>query len=136
LRLSLCKNQFSRGQGHDAPQYLSHKLAGQIITLAELLHLIPWHKANSVNEGVQRMNWDQMEGKWKQAKGSIKEKFGKLTDDDLTVINGNREKFVGKIQERYGVAKEEAQKRADEWAQTLSGATSETGAPKTGTGRP
>jgi uncharacterized protein YjbJ (UPF0337 family) len=62
------------------------------------------------------MNWDQMEGKWKQLKGSIRQKWAKLTDDDLTMIAGSREKFVGKLQERYGIAKEEAQKQADEWA--------------------
>ena len=79
------------------------------------------------------MNWDQMEGKWKQMRGSLKEKFGKLTDDDLTKINGNRDKFVGIIQERYGVAREEAQRRADEWAKTLH---AEGEAPRTSTGRP
>ena len=47
------------------------------------------------------MNWDQMEGKWKQVKGGIKERFGKLTDDDLQMIAGSRDKFVGKLQERY-----------------------------------
>jgi uncharacterized protein YjbJ (UPF0337 family) len=61
------------------------------------------------------MNWDQVEGKWKQMKGSLKEKWGKLTDDDLDQIAGNRDKLVGKLQERYGIAKEEAQKRSDEW---------------------
>jgi uncharacterized protein YjbJ (UPF0337 family) len=65
------------------------------------------------------MNWDQIEGKWKQFKGSAHQQWGKLTDDDLAVIAGNREKFVGKLQERYGLAREEAQKRADEWARTL-----------------
>jgi len=82
------------------------------------------------------MNWEQMEGKWKQIKGSIKEKFGKLTDDDLHMINGSREKSIGKIQERYGIAKEEAQKRADEWAKTLAGTHADTGAPHSQTGRP
>ena len=61
------------------------------------------------------MNWDQTEGKWKQLKGSVKEQWGKLTDDDLTQIAGNKDKLVGKMQERYGIAKEEAQKRADDW---------------------
>ena len=65
------------------------------------------------------MNWDQVEGKWKQFKGSAKQQWGHLTDDDLTVIAGNRDKFVGKLQERYGIAKEEAQKQADEWAKAL-----------------
>jgi uncharacterized protein YjbJ (UPF0337 family) len=61
------------------------------------------------------MNWDQIEGKWKQMKGSVKQKWGKLTDDDLDYIAGSRDKFVGRIQERYGIAKDEAQKQADEW---------------------
>jgi uncharacterized protein YjbJ (UPF0337 family) len=65
------------------------------------------------------MNWDQVEGKWKQLKGSVKKQWGDLTDDDLTKINGSREKFVGVLQERYGIAKEEAQKRADEWARNV-----------------
>jgi len=62
------------------------------------------------------MNWDQMEGKWKQLKGSVRQKWGKLTDDDLEYIAGKRDHFVGRLQERYGLAKEEAQNRADEWA--------------------
>jgi len=66
------------------------------------------------------MNWDQIEGKWKQAKGSLKQQWGKLTDDDLDVIAGQRDKLVGKLQERYGYAKEDAQRRADEWAKIAS----------------
>ena len=61
------------------------------------------------------MNWDQFEGKWKQVKGSVTEKWGKLTDDDLDRISGRREQLVGRIQERYGLAKEAAEKQADEW---------------------
>jgi len=62
------------------------------------------------------MNWDQIEGKWTQAKGGVKEKWGKLTDDDVNIIAGKKDKLLGKIQERYGIAKEEAQKQIDEWA--------------------
>ena len=61
------------------------------------------------------MNWDQVEGKWKQLKGSVKQRWGKFTDDDLDVIAGRRETLVGKLQERYGMAREEAQKNADIW---------------------
>jgi len=61
------------------------------------------------------MNSDQMEGKWKQMKGSVKEKWGKLTDDDIDVINGRQDQLIGKIQERYGIAKEEARNQVDEW---------------------
>jgi uncharacterized protein YjbJ (UPF0337 family) len=56
------------------------------------------------------MNWDQVAGNWKQFQGTVKEKWGKLTDDDLTVIAGKRDKLLGKIQEKYGISKEEAEK--------------------------
>jgi uncharacterized protein YjbJ (UPF0337 family) len=61
------------------------------------------------------MNQDQMEGKWKQIKGSFKEKWGKFTDDDITRFNGNREKIIGALQEKYGQTKEQAQKEFDNW---------------------
>ena len=61
------------------------------------------------------MNWDQIEGKWKQLKGSVKQQWAKLTDDDLDHIAGSRDKFTGKLQERYGLAKEEAERKADDW---------------------
>jgi uncharacterized protein YjbJ (UPF0337 family) len=61
------------------------------------------------------MNSDQLKGKWKQLKGSVKERWGKLTDDDLDVIDGRSEQLVGTIQERYGIAREAAQKQVDEW---------------------
>ena len=66
------------------------------------------------------MNWDQIEGKWKQSMGKVKEKWGKLTDDDLTTINGKKEQLVGKIQGRYGVAKDAAEKQVDEFIQSYS----------------
>ena len=65
------------------------------------------------------MNWDQVEGKWKQYKGQIKEKWGRLTDDDLDVINGRRQQLVGKIQQHYGIAREEAEKQCDEFVASL-----------------
>ena len=61
------------------------------------------------------MNWDRVEGNWKQFAGKIREKWGKLTDDDLQVINGQQDQLVGRIQERYGVAKDEAQKQVKNW---------------------
>jgi uncharacterized protein YjbJ (UPF0337 family) len=61
------------------------------------------------------MNWDQIEGKWKQAKGAVKQQWGKLTDDDLDVIDGKQDQLLGKIQERYGITREEAQKQLDSW---------------------
>ncbi|WFE76996.1 CsbD family protein [Roseinatronobacter sp. S2] len=62
------------------------------------------------------MNDDKIAGKWKQLKGAAKEQWGELTDDDLDQAEGKRDKLVGKIQERYGVAKEEAEKEFDDWA--------------------
>ncbi|QDT90223.1 hypothetical protein Pan161_18730 [Gimesia algae] len=57
------------------------------------------------------MNSDQFEGKWKQIKGQAKQKWGELTDDEINQIDGKREDLVGKVQERYGIAKEEAEKQ-------------------------
>ena len=65
------------------------------------------------------MNWDQLAGKWKQSKGKIAEKWGKLTDDDLQVIAGRSEQFVGRLQERYGITKEEAERQVDEFVKSL-----------------
>jgi len=66
------------------------------------------------------MNSDQLKGKWKQMKGSVKERWGKLTDDDLDIINGQNEQLVGKIQEKYGIAKDEAQRQVDDWMRVAS----------------
>lgn len=62
------------------------------------------------------MNWDQVAGNWKQMKGSVKQHWGKLTDDDMTSLSGKRDELVGKIQERYGYTRDQAQKEADAWA--------------------
>ncbi len=61
------------------------------------------------------MNWDQIQGQWKQLAGKFKAKWGKLTDDDLTTISGKRDELAGVLQTRYGVAKEQAEKELDEF---------------------
>lgn len=61
------------------------------------------------------MNWDQIQGQWKQLAGKVKAKWGKLTDDDLTTISGKRDELAGVLQTRYGVAKEQAEKELDEF---------------------
>ena len=61
------------------------------------------------------MNQDQLAGKWKQIKGSFKQKWGKFTDDEITRFNGNREMIIGALQEKYGQTKEQAQKEFEAW---------------------
>ena len=61
------------------------------------------------------MNWDQIAGNWKQMKGRAKEQWARLTDDDLTLINGKRDQLIGRVQERYGIAKEEAERQVKDW---------------------
>jgi uncharacterized protein YjbJ (UPF0337 family) len=65
------------------------------------------------------MDWNRIEGNWKQFKGRAKEKWGRLTDDDLDVINGRQDQLEGKIQERYGLAKDQAKKDVDAWFRSL-----------------
>ncbi len=65
------------------------------------------------------MNWDTIEGNWKQYTGKVKEKWGQLTDDDLTVIAGKRDALAGKLQERYGYAKDQAHKELDAFTDGL-----------------
>jgi uncharacterized protein YjbJ (UPF0337 family) len=60
------------------------------------------------------MNWDIIQGKWKQVQGSVKEKWGDLTDDDLTQIDGNKDRLAGKLQEKYGWTKNEAERHIDD----------------------
>ncbi len=61
------------------------------------------------------MNWDQIAGNWKQMKGRAKEQWARLTDDDLTLINGKRDQLIGRVQERYGIAKEDAERQVKDW---------------------
>jgi uncharacterized protein YjbJ (UPF0337 family) len=61
------------------------------------------------------MNWDRIEGNWKQFKGQVKQQWGKFTDDELDVVAGKREEFLGKLQEKYGLTKDEAQRQLREF---------------------
>ncbi len=65
------------------------------------------------------MNWEQISGNWKQIEGSIREHWGKFTDDDLAVIKGKRDQLVGLIQEKYGISKEEALKQTEKFQEAL-----------------
>ncbi|WP_237226223.1 CsbD family protein [Rubinisphaera sp. JC750] len=66
------------------------------------------------------MNWDQIEGQWKQVKGQAQQKWGKLTNDDLDVVAGKKEELIGRVQERYGLARDEAEKQVGEFKSNLS----------------
>jgi uncharacterized protein YjbJ (UPF0337 family) len=66
------------------------------------------------------MDWDTIEGNWKQLTGKVKEQGGELTDDDLTTIDGKRDQLEGVLQERYGIAKDEARQDIDDWLESLS----------------
>lgn len=65
------------------------------------------------------MNWDQITGNWKEFKGKVKEKWGKLTDDDLTTVAGKRDQLAGILQQRYGYAKDQAERELDEFTKSL-----------------
>lgn len=61
------------------------------------------------------MNWDQIAGNWKQFSGNVREQWGKLTDDDLARVEGKRDQLVGRVQERYGIAKDAAEEQVKAW---------------------
>jgi uncharacterized protein YjbJ (UPF0337 family) len=65
------------------------------------------------------MNWDRIEGEWKQLTSQVKSKWAKLTDDDLKHAGAKKDALVGKIQERYGILRDEAEKQVDEWIAKL-----------------
>ena len=75
---------------------MGHGNAGHVRTLVRLLH----------HQRMIAMDWNRVEGNWKEVKGKVKEKWGKLTDDDLTAINGQRDQLEGRLQQRYGYAKD------------------------------
>jgi len=65
------------------------------------------------------MNWDQIEGQWKDLKGTVREKWAKFTDDDVELIAGKKDRFVGKLQERYGLAKDRAELELDDYINAM-----------------
>jgi len=90
-----------------------------ILTAAAALALLSAPVAMSQARAADILpNWEQVEGNWNQFAGKVKQKWGKLTDDDLTVINGKRQELIGKVQERYGIAKAEAEKQVNDWERT------------------
>jgi uncharacterized protein YjbJ (UPF0337 family) len=65
------------------------------------------------------MNWDRIEGNWKQFMGRARQQWGKLTDDELEQIKGHRDELVGRIQERYGIARDDAERQVSDWERNL-----------------
>jgi uncharacterized protein YjbJ (UPF0337 family) len=65
------------------------------------------------------VNWDQIEGNWKQIQGRVREKWAEMTDDDLQLIKGKRDQLIGKLQERRGIARQQAEREVEEWARAL-----------------
>jgi uncharacterized protein YjbJ (UPF0337 family) len=103
------------------------RVTGPVFCWSPDRHFISWNRELSgtflKQEEVRKlhhqqehtMNWDRIEGNWKQFTGKIKEQWGELTDDDIAQINGNREQLEGKIQSRYGYAKDQVRKDIDDW---------------------
>ena len=82
--------------------------------------LSPRAKTGASNDtGELAMNWDRVEGNWKQFRGRVKEKWGNLTDDDLEKAAGNRDQLEGIIQKRYGIAKDQAKKDLNTWLDSM-----------------
>jgi uncharacterized protein YjbJ (UPF0337 family) len=78
------------------------------------------HLAFSNKTTEEAMNWDRVEGNWKEFKGKVQQKWGKLTNDDLDVIEGKRQELTGRLQQRYGVAKDEAEREVDRWLKSVN----------------
>jgi uncharacterized protein YjbJ (UPF0337 family) len=67
-----------------------------------------------------KMNWDRIEGNWKEFKGKAQTQWGKLTNDDLDVVEGNRMELAGRLQQRYGYAKDQAEREIDSWLKSVN----------------
>src|ERR1043166_217127 len=89
--------------------------ARQSVALRNVAALSPLVQGQPKQKEVVVMDWNRVEGNWKQVKGKVKEKWGKLTDDDLDFVAGKRDQLEGKIQERYGIARDQVRKDIDDW---------------------
>jgi uncharacterized protein YjbJ (UPF0337 family) len=116
--------------------YMLGRRSGTLLQSQRAVRPVPpgmqkWHLAASVrlswcgdNLNVSQeatMNWDQIEGNWKQYKSKVQAKWGKLTDDDLDVLKGNRDMLIGKVQEMYGKGRDEAEQEVSDFAKALQG---------------
>jgi uncharacterized protein YjbJ (UPF0337 family) len=78
--------------------------------------MVPWGPLYDLE--VETVNTTQLKGKWTQLKGKVREKWGRLTDDDLDIVQGNAEQLAGKLQERYGYQREQAQREVNEFCKS------------------
>jgi len=92
-------------------------MASHFVFRSEQIKLV---NVSAINHVEQIMDWNRIEGNWKQAKGKVREKWGQLTDDDLAQINGKRDQLEGKIQQRYGLARDMVRKDVDDWLNTIN----------------
>jgi uncharacterized protein YjbJ (UPF0337 family) len=100
--------RFAYPETHDR----ARKGIGAALTTVEASPRPAGHKGDE-------MNWDQIEGKWKQVKGKARQRWGEFTDDDVDFIEGKKEKLIGKLQERKGIARAEAEREVEEWGSSL-----------------
>src|SRR5437588_10931815 len=93
-----------------------------VVLLAGTFGPLTRFPASSVDRepGESAMNWDRVEGNWKQFKGKAQQKWGKLTNDDLDVVQGKRMELSGRLQQRYGVARDEAERQIDTWLKSVN----------------
>jgi uncharacterized protein YjbJ (UPF0337 family) len=93
--------------------------SGRVNQTGEPTHGIRHSSLAAVIRKEDDMNWDRVEGNWKQFKGKVKEKWGNVNDSDLDKIEGRRDQLEGILQERYGIAKDAAKKDVDDWLKTM-----------------
>jgi uncharacterized protein YjbJ (UPF0337 family) len=91
----------------------SQRRAARIGTFGPLTRF--QHHLFILSQGESAMNWDRVEGNWKEFKGKVQQKWGKLTNDDLDVVQGKRNELTGRLQQRYGYAKDQAEREIDMW---------------------
>src|SRR5262245_47425618 len=107
---------FCLGGGRELDRHCS--VAQTLRRCTDARHAAPPHKQAHRN-GRNHMNWDRLEGNWKQFQGKVQQKWGKLTNDDLDVVKGKRTELAGRLQQRYGYARDEAEREIDTWLKSL-----------------
>jgi uncharacterized protein YjbJ (UPF0337 family) len=94
----------------------------RIAIIEALEHPSPCRRFHCIRHTTEEssMNWDRVEGNWKQVVGKVQQKWGKLTADDINLIEGKRTELTGRLQERYGIARDDAERQIDDWLKTIN----------------